>query len=349
MITFSCVCGNTLFFNNTTCVSCNREVGMCPSCWQIVPPEPDSAGEWHCPTDHCDTRLVHCTNFTADGVCNQYVDVDLEHADGLCEFCRLTTVVPDSSVAGNHEKWFALESAKRRVLYMVRQLGLPLTPGDSGVVLSFEFKADASEPVFTGHDAGTITINIREADPVERERTRVLFGEPQRTLVGHIRHELGHYIWDRLIQHRDEKTFSELFGNHEEPAYAKALARYHENGPVANWQTSYVSAYATMHPWEDFAETFGAYLDMISVLDTAEHFRVLSTSPKSFDEMLLAYQRIGVLANEWNRDMGLVDLVPEVFTADVRKKLWYIHSLTKATTGLEKKRSIAELGTGVPS
>jgi hypothetical protein len=248
----------------------------------------------------------------------------------MCHFCRLTTVLPDLTVQGNLEKWIELEAAKRRVLYLVRLLGFPLVAQAGELPLVFEFKADTAQPTTTGHSSGVITINIREADPIEREKARVQFGEPKRTLVGHIRHELGHYYWERLIKNRSDEGFRSLFGDERDCDYGSALQTYYSNGPSANWEGSCVSAYASMHPWEDFAETFCAYLDMQSVLCTARYFGVINESSPDFDSMLKAYQRIGIIANELNRDMGLLDLVPVVFTPQVAKKLAFIDSLRRS-------------------
>ena len=300
---------------------------MCPGCWSIVAPLTDPDGTLRCPTPECATAVVPCQNYVVEAVCNQYVAADAAPPQKLCQFCSLTAVIPDLSVNQNRQRWRDLEAAKRRVLYTLVKIGYPITPGDSGVVLSFDFKADGPEKVHTGHANGRITINLREADAVEREKARVHFGEPQRTLVGHFRHELGHYIWDRLVAGRDIAQFRERFGDERSPSYADALARHHRQGPPANWASGYVSAYATMHPWEDFAETFGAYLDMVSVLHTAQRFELVSRDERSFDQWLREYQRIGLIANEWNRDMGLLDLVPEVFTSVVSEKIRYVDSL----------------------
>lgn len=239
----------------------------------------------------------------------------------------MTVLIPDLTIPENRQRWRELENAKRRVLYTVRKLGYPLQPGDSNIALSFTFEADVVTRVQTGHSAGRITISLREADTVERERTRVQFGEPQRTLVGHFRHELGHYIWDRLVRGRDENRFRQLFGDERSPTYEESLARHHSHERIGNWQGSFISAYATMHPWEDFAETFGAYLDMVSVIHTAQRFDLVDDTLPSLDKMLKEYQRIGLIANEWNRDMGLLDLVPEIFSPRVVEKMKYVDSL----------------------
>jgi hypothetical protein len=264
----------------------------------------------------------------------------------LCDYCHFNETIPDLSVQGNLSKWYQLEVAKRRLLYTLDRLGLPYGTRADGfeLPLSFDFKADQEsytwawmnmregEKVYTGHANGKITINIREADPVEREKLRVNMGETHRTLIGHFRHEIGHYYWQLLVQNKDETAFKALFGDHENPPYNKALAQYYVNGPRPGWQASYISAYATMHPWEDFAETWGAYLDMISVLDTAENAYLLQyqkddPAGSNFDSMIMNYLQLGIKVNEVNRAMGLMDILPEIFTIPVLRKLKYIHLL----------------------
>ncbi len=270
------------------------------------------------------------------------------HAEPLCDYCRFNETIPDLSVPGNQERWYRLEVAKRRLLYNLDLLELPYGTGSEGVELplSFDFKADLvstdevwktmgnEERVFTGHANGKITINIREADPVEREKLRVDFGESHRTLIGHFRHEIGHYYWQLLIQGKDEDAFKAVFGDHENPSYSEALDYYYKNGPKSDWQAGYISAYATMHPWEDFAETWNAYLDMVSVLHTSENTDLIQTGGKEshkeeFEVMVARYLDLGMKINEINRAQGLTDLVPEVFSAPVLEKMRYIHQLIK--------------------
>jgi hypothetical protein len=270
-------------------------------------------------------------------------------AEQLCDYCRFNETIPDLSVQDNKEKWYRLEVAKRRLLYNLDLLYLPYGTQAEGfeLPLSFDFKADIlpdsdevwktmgqEERVYTGHADGKITINIREADPVAREKLRIDFGESHRTLIGHFRHEIGHYYWQLLVQGKCEEAFKSLYGDHENPTYSQALEQYYQQGAPPDWQQSYISAYATMHPWEDFAETWGAYLDMVSVLDTAENASLLQieeeeAQDRQFDVMLDRYQQIGIKINEMNRELGLVDLVPEVFSLPVVRKMRFIHQLVK--------------------
>ncbi|TWU01735.1 zinc-binding metallopeptidase family protein [Neorhodopirellula pilleata] len=325
MKTYLCQCGSKLFFHNDRCLNCGASVAMCPSCDELTALDAGSTYGVQCNRDSCTTTYLRCKNGVDHGICNRLVPTDPSGASQLCDYCRLTTVLPDLTVPGNIELWKRLERAKQRVLYAMERSGFPVEGGAPR--LSFEFKADTNLPVMTGHEDGRITVNIREADSVAREIARVNFGEPQRTLVGHLRHELGHYFWDRLVRGQRNKEFHALFGDETNPDYSTAMQRYYDQGAPSNWRTEFVSAYASMHPWEDFAETFGAYHDMLTVLATANHFGVTNLELDTFDGLIRGYARVGVMANEFNRDMGLLDLVPEVFVPAVVPKLQFVHSL----------------------
>ncbi|GAB3176861.1 putative zinc-binding metallopeptidase [Telluribacter humicola] len=312
--------------------------------------EPDGAGGYRCTNPECRSSVIKCFNYATHYVCNRMVENpgQLPTQLPLCDYCQLTETIPDLSVEGNRAKWYELEVAKRRLLYLLDQLGLPY--GSKGepfkLPLSFDFKEDIEpvkegrgnvrkgEKVFTGHANGKITINLREADSVEREKQRVAFGETQRTLIGHFRHEVGHYYWQLLVQGKDEEAYKALFGDHESPTYSEALDYYYKNGPKPNWQESYISAYATMHSWEDFAETWGAYMDMIAVLDTADNTELLELPGEDLpntqlDELLVRCVDLSIRVNEVNRSMGLPDLLPETYTPPVVDKLRFIHRLIK--------------------
>ena len=348
MRTFTCICGNRLFFENTLCLACQREVGWCPECRNISALVPAEGGRLQCGNENCRAGLVKCRNYLVENVCNRCLKAapgDSEEPAPLCDSCRLTSVIPDLSVPGNREKWYRLEVAKRRLLYLLDLLQLPYgdAAGANSPPLSFDFKADAvpahgvwrtmtSERIYTGHQDWKITINIREADDVEREKLRVDLHEAHRTLAGHFRHEIGHYYWQMLVAGREEDEFQEAFGDHRQPAYGEALDAYYREGPPADWQARFVSAYAAMHPWEDFAETFALYLDMADVLDTASHTELATgfdVRTMELDEMIAHYLELGVAANELNRSMGLVDLVPEVLTTAVCDKLAFVHQLLR--------------------
>lgn len=365
MQTYRCLCGNRLFFDNTCCLSCQREVGWCEACARITALEPPAAEspvvDYRCGNTACGSTIRKCSNYIVENICNRcYVpgpdDVIADAAapaalppvpdappslpNRLCTSCQLTETIPDLSIDGHRVKWARLEAAKRRLLYTLDRLKLPYADADPR--LTFDFKADyvpledewrnsgSAEVVYTGHAGGKVTINIREADDAERERLRVEFQEAHRTLIGHFHHEIGHYYWELLVLKSREKDFVKAFGDHRTPSYADAMKAYYENGPRPDWNFSFISAYASAHPWEDFAECFALYLDIVSVLDTvAQLFKTNQTNfrCRSVAPLVERYQAIGVTINELNRTVGLLDLAPEVIVAPVVEKLEFIHKL----------------------
>ncbi len=356
MKTFHCTCGNTLFFENTQCLRCGHEVGWCPACENLTAIAIEPAGGHRCGLSSCGALLVKCHNYAVEHVCNRCIvrQGELPSTGNLCDYCRFNDTIPDLSLEGNREKWARLEAAKRRLLYSLDVLGLPYGTAAEGIdpPLSFDFKSDTSqqtkwwwttgekESVHTGHANGKITINIREADPVELEKNRVSLNEAHRTVIGHFRHEIGHYYWQMLVQGQCEDEFKAVFGDHESPNYAVAMEAYYQNGPAPNWQQSHVSAYASMHPWEDFAETFATYLDMVSVLDTAGNVGVSESFDPGLadlDSMVARYQRLGIVINELNRSMGLLDLVPEIMVPAVVDKMRCVHNLVRGSSRLSQQ------------
>jgi len=344
MRTFPCVCEQTLFFENVGCERCGRDVGWCPACRAIAALEPVGDGTYRCANGACGAQLVKCANYANENVCNRCLPADDQVHGGLCDACRFNRTIPDLSVEGNRERWGELEAAKRRLLYTLDFLGLPYGTAEDGFnpPLAFDFKADTipsegfwrwmgqGDRVYTGHADGKITINIREADSVEREKLRVDLGEAHRTLVGHFRHEIGHYYWDLLVRGRCEADFKAVFGDHESPPYGEALQLHYRDGPPPGWNERYVSAYATMHPWEDWAETFALYLDITSVLDTAVNMGLVGPFDVSDLHPIVGhYRRLGLVLNELNREMGLIDVVPEVLHAHVVEKLGFVHGLVR--------------------
>ncbi len=345
---FECQCGSTLYFENTRCLACGGEVGWCPACARICSLQAASGTEYRCGYGDCGAPLVKCHNYALEDVCNRCIRIDgsAPAPSALCDCCRYNDTIPDLSVDGNRKKWARLEAAKRRLFYMLDHLGLPHGTAASGFEppLAFDFKADRipsnefwrsmgdEERVYTGHADGKITINIREADPAERESLRVDLDEAHRTLIGHFRHEIGHYYWDLLVKGICEPDSIRIFGDHDNPGYADALERHYRDGAPTNWQESHISAYATMHPWEDFAETFAAYLDLTSVLETAASVgfgAIPDVRTAELGEMVHAYRRIGIAMNEMNRAMGLLDFLPEILAPPVVEKMRFVHGLVR--------------------
>jgi hypothetical protein len=345
-------CNQLVFFENVQCLNCQHALAYLPDLEMIGSLELGDDGLWRSPYPEARGKAYRlCENYTQQNVCNWAVPSDDEH--GLCSSCRLTRVIPDLSVPGNKEAWYKLEVAKRRLTYTLLKLGLPLENkiDDPETGLAFEFLADPppgapnAQPVLTGHACAVITINIAEADDVERERRRLAMHEPYRTLLGHFRHEVGHYYWDRLISDSERlPKFREIFGD-EQADYAAALKRHYENGPAPDWQTRCISAYASVHPWEDWAETFAHYLHMVDSVETAAvcglslspprpnepSVTVSESSLKKFDRMIDAWYALTYVLNNLNRGLGLQDSYPFVLSPPVVKKLRFIHDTVSET------------------
>lgn len=326
MKNYACACGSELFLPNTECARCGRRVGWCDACRRLTSVGDDG----RCENTECRQSVARCLNRERYEVCNGLV-IPENGSKGLCHSCRRTTVIPDVMVSGNLARWRALERAKRRLLVELAQIGFTDEVLDGPLPLVFEFKADTTdERVMTGHADGVITINLAEADPVHREQARQQFGEPQRTIIGHLRHEFGHYWWQTQIQGHLDDEFCQLFGDPAAPTYAEAMPRYYEQGPPADWRENYISQYASAHPWEDFAETAGFYLDAMAMIDTLRT-RVPSLAPPrgvDFGEQLTSFMAAGIALNEITRTMGLIDVVPEVVCDPVIEKLQFVHRST---------------------
>ncbi len=277
--------------------------------------------------------------------------VPAEDDNPFCLACRLNHTIPDLTVGRNRERWFRMEQAKRRALYTLLHLKLPLAgaPGENRPALQFRFLADTpgSPPVLTGHHHGLLSVNITEADDAEREKQRVNLHEPYRTLLGHFRHELGHFYWELLIAGTGRlEKFRQLFGD-ESCDYNRALKAYYEQGPPADWQVRHLSAYASAHPWEDWAETWAHYQHIVDTIEMAASFgislaprqpaaqamvadaRKLSDTDPGFDRMFQNWLPLTYALNSLNRGMGLPDLYPFVLAAPAKEKLRFIHEVVR--------------------
>jgi hypothetical protein len=288
-----------------------------------------------------------CGNGSQYQVCNWWIPT--EEKDGLCLACRLNNTIPDLKVPGNQERWHKLELAKRRIVYTLLRLGLltEALASDKESLLRFNFLGDPAggPPVLTGHAGGLITINIAEADDAEREKRRVHLHEPYRTLLGHLRHEIAHYYWDRLIAGSLRlEAFRQHFGD-ETQNYGAALQNYYQQGPTADWQVRFVSAYASAHPWEDWAETWAHYLHIVDTVETAAGFGMIlrpkhpdakamtadpskvEKSGSDFDSILTHWLPLTYALNSLNRGMGLPDLYPFVLSERAIRKLRFVHEV----------------------
>jgi len=364
MRTFHCTCGTTIYFENSQCLTCGRVLGFLPERLQLSALEPEANGRHRALADGGLYR--QCRNFQDQQVCNWMVPDSDPHP--YCRACRLNQLIPNLSDARNRILWMRIERAKRRLLYGLYRLGLPVIGRDVDSIggLAFEFLEEPAvdtefadpaggQHVLTGHRGGTITINIAEADPSARESIREQMGEQYRTLLGHFRHEIAHWYWDRLMRDSSwQGPFRELFGD-ERSDYAAALARYYAEGPRADWPESCVSAYASAHPWEDWAETWAHYLHMVDTLETAhDHGFALrgqalrppapahgdtqrqslpGNVPADFDDLLNDWAQLALALNALNRSMGMRDVYPFALGPGAIAKLRFVHRVIRSPRG----------------
>jgi hypothetical protein len=339
-------CGQLRYFENTGCERCGHVLGYLPGLSVLSALAPAGGSDWRPLADP--ERLSRFCGNAAHGACNW--PLPAESADAWCAACALNRTIPNLGIPEQRQRWQRLEAAKHRLVYSLLRLQLPLAnrAQDPEHGLAFDFLAGGSfeQPaIVTGHAFGVITIDIAEADDAERERHRQTMAEPFRTILGHLRHEVGHYYWDRLV--RDGlwlEAFRELFGD-ERQGYQACLSNHYAGGPPADWQQHYVSSYASAHPWEDFAETWAHYLHIVDALETAHAFGV-SVRPRAgrdpalsvdidfdpcqqhdFDALIRAWLPLTYAVNTLNHSVGQPDLYPFVLAPQVMGKLRFVHGL----------------------
>ncbi|MEN0036361.1 MAG: putative zinc-binding metallopeptidase [Cellvibrio sp.] len=343
-------CGQLVYFENTACTRCGAILGFNSDNLQVQSftlaadglLEPIDAGDKN--------KYRYCANGLNHSACNWIINAS--EPNEFCKACRLNHTIPDLSVESNLALWMKIEAEKRRLIYSLLVLDLPLTQNDPAAPqLAFDFLAesapvaDESHRVLTGHDNGLITININEADPAQREKMRVNMSEQYRTLLGHFRHESGHYYWDVLVRNTEWlEPVRELFGD-DTRDYGEALNAHYQNGPIADWQLNYVSAYASSHPWEDWAETWAHYLHIIDTLETAHEFGLtiapqvskekelraaIKMNPydsKDFTNVIEHWLPLTYALNSLNRSVGHEHAYPFVLAEPVIKKLDLVHRI----------------------
>jgi len=339
-------CEQLLYFENTKCEKCSYPLGFISEIMTLSALEPEGDAWRALAVDKKTYRF--CANAEFD-VCNWMIEAGAP--DIYCAACRHNRTIPDTTVPEHLFNWRKIEIAKHRLFYTLMKLGLPLDGKgeDGGERLVFDFLASPPHVdgprVMTGHDNGLITLALEEADDAEREKRRTMMHEPYRTLVGHFRHEVGHYFWDVLV--RDGglvEACRKIFGD-ERADYGEALQAYYANGASPNWQDNYISAYATSHPWEDFAETWAHYLHIVDTLEMARAFGMYVhprlARPGELDAqvdfdpyavvdplpLIETWIPLSNALNSLNRTMGLMDMYPFILSPPVVEKLSAIHDL----------------------
>jgi hypothetical protein len=337
---FTCPnCGQRLSFENSLCLSCGSSLGFSLKDLALLVIAPDEESEHAGAVASSDYQL--CANLYL-AKCNWLVE--RAPTRRLCTSCALTRTRPNDSDTKAMSAFADAEKAKRRLIAELHELKLPIVGRDEDpdFGLAFDLLSSEVEKVFTGHENGVITLDLAEGDDVHREQLRVSMEEPYRTLLGHFRHEIGHYYYYRLVDPSvDYKArFGELFGD-ADADYQAALDRHYNEGPPPEWQKNYVSSYATMHPAEDWAETFAHYLHIRDTLDTAAAFGLAPASatferrvlgPSGFDTTIDIWLPLTWALNMINRSMGKADLYPFVLPATVLEKMRFVHTVIDEVT-----------------
>ena len=342
---YSCAkCQNLLYFENTVCLNCGSPVGFDAGRLSMITLTP-TTGKQFADITNAGQTWRFCDN-AVHAACNWLIPAS--QTEGFCIACDLNRTIPSLDKAGNLDNWRRIEVAKHRLIYSLLRLHLPVLSkvGEEEEGIAFDFMADTDpkKRVLTGHDNGTITLNIEEADEKQRVKHKLDLGEKYRTLLGHFRHEIGHYYWEVLYKNNNAvQNFRKIFGD-ETTDYSESLKTYYDNGAQADWNNFFISPYATAHPWEDWAETWAHYLHMMDTLETAYSFGIaisprkaneehemqasISSNPysiRNFDEIVKMWLPLTFAVNSLNRSMGHQDFYPFIITGPVIEKLRFIH------------------------
>ena len=316
MRAFHCeVCGAELFFENSVCVTCGTAIGYSREQGTMAAVSAE--------------RPI-CANLNRCG-CNWIADPT--SSVGLCFSCTLTRTRPaDGDAVGLGQYWVA-EASKRRLIFGLDELQLPIKVSDGYVGLAFDLLSSSQGKILTGYQNGIITLDLAESNDAHREALRQSMDEPYRTVLGHFRHEIGHYYCEVLALSGRREEFRALFGD-ETTSYQGALQRHYSTGSGQNWQDRFISAYATMHPLEDFAEVFGHFLHIADTLQTVQEFGLMGDEERVDP---LEAPMAEVIARTWlpltkglnqiNRSMGRSDLYPFVLAQPVIVKLAFVADL----------------------
>jgi len=343
-------CGQPIHFDNRDCMNCGSRLAFVPEALAMHALQPVEGEEVWSLFASPERRVRLCANAGMD-ICNWTVLAD--DPNPFCPACRHNRLVPDTSTEEGLRQWRRISQAQRHLFYSMLKWNLPRINRDEdpagGLVFDFlvdEIQADGTvKAAMTGHENGLIAIRAAEADDATREQIRVSMNEPYRTMLGHFRHETGHYIWDKMVRDGGRlDEFREVFGD-ETVDYGEALRRNYEEGPSPNWQDFFISTYASSHPWEDFAESFAHYVHIVDTLETARSYG-MSIDPRrheelsaevdfnpyradSAEQLVSAWIPFSLAINGIHRSMGVPDLYPFILTPAVTAKLQFVHDLVQ--------------------
>jgi hypothetical protein len=345
-------CHSLIYFENNVCLHCGYTLGFDGATLSMLTLVSEKNNLFS-NIKNKQEKFHFCKN-AEYGTCNWIIPTS--QTSFFCQACDLNRIIPDLNKDENLKRWKNIEIAKHRLVYSLLRLRLPVKKkiGDEEAGIAFDFMADtfSKEKVMTGHDNGFITLNIEEADEAERVKHKLDLGERYRTLLGHFRHEIGHYYWEVLIKNSDSiEKYRSIFGD-EEIDYSGALEKYYKNGAPSNWSENFISPYATSHSWEDWAETWAHYLHLMDTLETSFSFGIriqpdmvqdtrgiqasIQQDPydmEDFKQIIKWWLPLTFAVNSLSRGMGYADFYPFVISEPVVKKLQFIHELCLKNAG----------------
>ena len=169
--------------------------------------------------------------------------------------------------------------------------------------------------------------------------------EPYRTLLGHMRHEVGHYYWERLIARHAacSAPFRASVRRRARRLRRGAAGALPERPARPTGSRGSSAPTRRAHPWEDWAETWAHYLHMVDTLETAAACGV-SIKPRrrdepalarvpaaagspdaAFDRLMASWFPLTYVLNNLNRGLGVPDAYPFVLSRPAIEKLRFVH------------------------
>lgn len=354
---FHCRCGQGVSFDCLQCPHCDAKLGYDPDRGHMQILEAASDGHWRAADAAPNAaRYQRCANFDGAPQCNWLVPVQRRASHRLCRCCRLNRIVPDTRRMANRSLWKNTESAKRRLVALLLALQLPVESRvmenpEHGLAFDLMVGGHGFPPVMTGYLNGIVTIDVNEADDYSRESMHAAVGEPCRTVMGQLRHASGHYYWHRLIESSDLLVPFRLQFGDDTRHHGQALLEYHNKGPSHDWSARHVSAFASAHPLEDWAETWAHYFLMLDTLDTALDFGMARGSigllrqppqasepnrsaalparkdHRAFAPFIEAWTELTGMLNELSLSMGLLAFYPCALSTVAVDKLHFVHGV----------------------
>ncbi|CAN8140048.1 Zinc-ribbon domain-containing protein [uncultured Thiomicrorhabdus sp.] len=337
---FYCSCSKEVGFHDHVCKNCGRDLVYDPVLGTILSGELINTDCFivHTPDGQKNRQLIACDNRHTTVACNWALVPEDQENDCECISCRSTRSIPDQEGTDkNPTRWYKLERSKRQLMQTLIDLkAIDATQPELYEDLEFDFLEDKRsnpdlelEHVLSGHYDGLITINAAEADEGFLHTMKEQMQERYRTLLGHFRHEIGHYFWLKFFHNEEmRKKFRKVFGD-ERDDYSKALKRYYKSGNQSHWRSRFITPYASSHPHEDWAETWAHYMHIVDTLQTAHSYGLSDYEPhkNSFDQWFVEWGRVTQVMNALNRSMGVAEPYPFKVSDIVEGKLRFIDEM----------------------